>query len=145
MAYAAWLAKITQRPWRLPTDAEWERASQGTYGRSFPWGNHTTPSQTEECDIRVMMPVGSYPQEASHNGVQDMVGLMYEWTDGTIPGYLQPKHAPVADTSVYLALRCGWWGYTAEYAHVAFIRACGFLPDAFTYDLGMRLALAPGA
>ena len=136
-AYAQWFAQITQLPWRLPTEMEWERASQGTNGRSFPWGNHLPPTSMEQCDRSLMMPVGSYPQEASHCGAQDMVGLMYEWTSTNDHAYLQEDYDPAH----YIALRCGWWGYNREYVRNAFIRAMGLLPETWSYDIGMRLAL----
>src|SRR5437762_6567988 len=38
--YCAWLASQTARPYRLPTEAEWERAARGDLEQNeFPWGN----------------------------------------------------------------------------------------------------------
>lgn len=40
MAYCAWLSSMTGSHYRLPTEAEWERAARGGAERmSFPWGN----------------------------------------------------------------------------------------------------------
>ncbi len=36
VAYAQWLAKLTGRPWRLPSTEEWEAAARGPRGASFP-------------------------------------------------------------------------------------------------------------
>ncbi len=38
-AYCAWLREETGRRYRLPTEAEWERAARGTDGRAYPWGD----------------------------------------------------------------------------------------------------------
>jgi formylglycine-generating enzyme required for sulfatase activity len=39
MAYAAWLSAQTGEDYRLPNEADWEKAARGTDGRIYPWGN----------------------------------------------------------------------------------------------------------
>ena len=39
VAYGNWLSAKTGRKYRLPTEAEWEKAARGTDQRRFPWGN----------------------------------------------------------------------------------------------------------
>lgn len=81
-AYAAWLSAETGRTWRLPSEAEWERAARGDDGRTFPWGNAWDPELLNSDDEGPFetLPVGSFPQGASPHGLLDPAGQVYEWT-----------------------------------------------------------------
>ncbi len=78
-AYCDWLHRETGRRYRLPTEAEWEKAARGAEGRCYPWGNDW---QDGHCHHRgnKTMPVTAYPQGASVYGCCDMLGNVQEWT-----------------------------------------------------------------
>ena len=80
--YAAWLSEVTGRRWRLPSEAEWEKAVRGVDGRRFPWGDDWAPGRLNSHDRGPFdtVPVGSYPDGASPYGVLDGAGQVFEWT-----------------------------------------------------------------
>jgi len=83
VGYCNWLSQATGKAYRLPSEAEWEKAARGTDGRIYPWGNE--PPDEERCNfykpLRRTTAVGHYsPQGDSPYGCADMAGNVTEWT-----------------------------------------------------------------
>jgi len=86
VAYARWRGESEGRRYRLPSEAEWEKAARGTDGRYFPWGNRWGPEYANaEYRVGGTTEVGSYPQGASPYGCFDMAGNVFEWTSSSFP------------------------------------------------------------
>jgi formylglycine-generating enzyme required for sulfatase activity len=148
VAYAVWLARVTGERWRLPTEAEWEKAARGTDGRIYPWGNgfDKARANTGESGIGMTAPVGSYPQGASPCGAQDMAGTVLEWCSTLYRPY--PYRAgdgreDMQDSTNKRVLRGGSWGYVPQLARAA----CryGFRPDVIVSYVGVRLVVSGAA
>ena len=87
--FCRWLSEATRRSFRLPSEAEWEKAARGTDGRIYPWGNQAPDEKRCNFGMKVgdTTPVGKYPDGASPCGALDMAGNVWEWTSSVYKPY----------------------------------------------------------
>jgi len=94
VAFCEWLSEKEDAQYRLPTEAEWEKAARGTDAKVYPWGNDApdkittlmcnfAPTPVKDTWVKdgyvFAAPVGSYPKGASPFGCLDMAGNVWEW------------------------------------------------------------------
>lgn len=123
-AYCNWLTAKTGKAYRLPTEAEWEKAARGTDQRRYPWGNSIDRSYANYVGSKPYdtgEAVGFYDGQkhgevqthsgASPYGAMDMAGNIMEWCqDWYARDYynVSPKKNPKGpETGAYRVMRGG--------------------------------------
>lgn len=92
VAYCKWLSAKTGKTYRLPTEAEWEKAARGPDQRRYPWGNtidHSYANFVGSQTFDTGLPPGYYDgtvrggrathDNASPYGAYDLAGNVMEW------------------------------------------------------------------
>lgn len=158
MAYCRWLSRITNRIFRLPTEAEWEYAAGGGTGMKTRFGNGQNQALPTEMNFNPTLvtsistaglfrerpvPVGSGTRPNAL-GLYDMSGNVWEWClDWYDPLYYQrsfPSADPKGpDQSVdgRRSRRGGFWRDEAFFCRVTF--RDGFPADIRSSTIGFRV------
>jgi formylglycine-generating enzyme required for sulfatase activity/tRNA A-37 threonylcarbamoyl transferase component Bud32 len=83
--FCKWLCEkenVPQGTYRLPTEAEWEKASKAGQDYMYPWGNETPSAEFLNYNqkwngVFTLKKVGSY--ESNLYGIYDIAGNVWEW------------------------------------------------------------------
>ena len=142
-SYCQWLSKRTGQTFRLPTEAEWERAARGGMeGERYPWGN----GQPEELPGYATRwksgpePVGHFRPNAF--GLFNLGDNVHEWCsdwyDASYYCVSPERNPPGAPSSQRRASRGGSWRHHIKVTRTA---ARSSIPPQFKYaDYGFRVA-----
>jgi formylglycine-generating enzyme required for sulfatase activity/class 3 adenylate cyclase len=125
--YVGWLAGATQKPYRLPSEAEWEYAARGGTQSKYWWGDQLQPGManckncTDVADAEQPVKVGGF--KPNPFGLYDMGGGVDQWVEDcwhkTYQGAPSDGSAwSGGDCSAHV-IRSGSWKNDASYVRPA--------------------------
>jgi sulfatase modifying factor 1 len=142
-AYCVWFSSETGRRYRLPTEAEWERAARGAVEqKQFPWGDDPPQSLTEYSARWQTGPEPVARYAPNGFGLFNMCDNVHEWcSDWYDPNYysVSPERNPRGpESGQRKASRGGSWRHQIKVARCS---ARSSIPLNFQYaDYGFRIA-----
>lgn len=148
MAYARWLARKTNRAWRLPNELEWEKAARGVDGRIAPWGDHLDATFACVLESHRGAPgqaaLDDYPADESVYGIRGLAGHVRNWCINVwkMDGPLVEKDRVLLDPARihdddFRIIRGGAWGGTISQSRAA--ARSGARPGTSWHSVGVRL------
>jgi formylglycine-generating enzyme required for sulfatase activity len=146
MAYCAWLSHITNHPFTLPSEAQWEKAARGTGGRTWAfgssWNPHAADVSSKDATRDRPRDCGN-PASASPYGCLDMAGGVWNWTlsaDLMRPYYEDGRGEQLADLGAPRIIRGGSWRTGPAKARTYHRESQKPIPEDYRYDIGFRVA-----
>ncbi len=145
VAYCEWLSARAGKPFRLPTEAEWERAARGGLeGRLYTWGDSLPEDQPRYSELWRTGPERAGGRPPNGFGLYDISENVHEWcSDWFDADYygVSPERNPQGPASGRRrASRGGSWRHQIKITRVA---ARSSIPPEFKYgDYGFRPAMS---
>jgi formylglycine-generating enzyme len=144
VTYCTWLAEVWGQNFRLPTEAEWERAARGGLEQKlYPWGDQPIFERANYAGRWREAPEAVGTSLPNGYGLYDMCENVHEWcADWYAAGYygVAPRDNPRGpETGTRRASRGGAWRHQLKIARCA---ARSSIPPEFRYaDYGFRVAV----
>jgi formylglycine-generating enzyme len=141
--YCEWLSSLTGRNYRLPTEAEWERACRGDVdGKLYPWGDAPPQSRPHYDKLWITGPEPVRRSQPNQFGLYEMCENVHEWcSDWFAADYYanSPARNPQGpETGIRRSSRGGSWRHHVKISRCS---ARSSIPPEFQYaDYGFRLA-----
>lgn len=140
--FCEWLSKKTKRIYRLPTEAEWEKAAKGFAERRYPWGNDFDGTQSGTAN-GTYAPDATKQTDKSPFGILDMAGNVWEWcSDWYDPNYFKeaPSQNPAGprDGTMKSLRGCGW-NFDPDTFRCAY--RTGLEPEKRSVHIGFRVVM----
>lgn len=145
-SYCEWLSEKTEKLYRLPTEAEWERAARGGLeAKLYTWGDESPLEQPNYSALWVDGPERVGERPANGFGLHDISENVHEWCSDWYDGHYyvdSPTRNPQGPaTGIRRASRGGSWRHQIKITRVA---ARSSIPPEFKYsDYGFRCAVSP--
>jgi formylglycine-generating enzyme required for sulfatase activity len=142
VAYCDWLSAQTGKRYRLPTEAEWERAARGgAEQKLYPWGDEPLESLVNYASRWKTAPERVGLAEQNAYGLFDIGANVHEWcSDWFDADYyrVSPERNPQGPTDgTRRASRGGSWRHQTKVSRCA---ARSSIPPEFQYaDYGFRV------
>jgi formylglycine-generating enzyme len=145
--YCEWLSAQTGHSYRLPTEAEWERAARGSLEqKNFPWGDELPQSLPNYATRWQSGPEQVAQYTPNTFGLYDICDNVHEWcSDWYDPNYyaVSPERNPQGSEqcSMKPARKSSRGGSWRHHVKVSRCSARSSIPPEFQYaDYGFRLA-----